>query len=314
MSYSDDLVARFWTYKQTVLGTCCPDVEEQERRGCRPPVFLKAYASKNVLLHPALSSEQRSSVLAMIPQPKRHKWFRSMKSSQALAQSIFGNLAVLNKMDILAALVTTDGQQPFAAVTKEQIRLEHGIKYLGEVDGRITEVDVLFDAPVRIAVECKLAEDGVGSCSRTTSKAKSAERCTGAYRVQRQRNTRCSLTELGIKYWDYIPRLFNWADCVDHDPCPVNLTYQLVRNVLAAAVSPDGSLIEGGGVAVLLHDARNPAFQTGGRGDAAFHKVRAALRCPLTLQRLTWQAVLTCMRSDPSLDGLTKQVLHKYGI
>jgi hypothetical protein len=57
----------------------------------RPPVFLAGHATSNLLLPP--DADLVSSVVKMVPVAARHRWFRSMKSSQALTQSVFGALA-----------------------------------------------------------------------------------------------------------------------------------------------------------------------------------------------------------------------------
>ena len=67
-----------------------------------------------------------------------------------------------------------------------------------------------------------------------------ADFCDGAYTHQRSRKERCSLTEIGVLYWKYIPSLLKWKNDIDLVPCPLNFTYQLVRNLLAACVRPNG--------------------------------------------------------------------------
>jgi hypothetical protein len=67
-------------------------------------------------------------------------------------------------------------------------------------------------------------------------------------------------------------------------------------------------------VAVLLYDARNPAFLLGGAGYVAFDQARAALRTAGMLQRCSWQAVIRGLRSDPALAWLTDRLLQKYGL
>ena len=47
-------------------------------------------------------------------------------------------------------------------------------------------------------------------------------------------------------------------------PCPLDGTYQLARNVLAACVRPDGTVDANGGHALVIYDDRNPAFLPGG--------------------------------------------------
>ena len=47
----------------------------------------------------------------------------------------------------------------------------------------------------------------------------------------------------GILYWNHVPHMFRWPADADHECCPFGSTYQLVRNVLAVALSPRVALI-----------------------------------------------------------------------
>ena len=75
---------------------------------------------------------------------------------------------------------------------------------------------------------------------------------------------RCSLTESGVRYWQYLPELFDWPADRNMKPCPLDGTYQLARNILAACVRPDGTVDANGGHALVIYDDRNPAFLPGG--------------------------------------------------
>ena len=69
-----------------------------ERRA-NPPVFTKEMAHRN-LVRPA-DENRAAHVRNMVTEGKGHRWFRSMKSSQALAQSVFGNLLEAGHLDLL---------------------------------------------------------------------------------------------------------------------------------------------------------------------------------------------------------------------
>ena len=73
--------------------------------------------------------------------------------------------------------------------------------------------------------------------------------------------------------------------------------YQLVRNLLATCLSPEGEILTDARV-VLLHDERNPAFQPGGDGWRAYQQVRSMLLDPRMLQRTSWQRLARLLRSD----------------
>ena len=96
-------------------------------------------------------------------------------------------------------------------------------------------------------------------------------------------------------------------------PCPLRSTYQLVRNILAACVRPNGDL-DPAGYAVLLYDARNPEFAQGGKGYLAWQAVKSALRNPVLLRRCTWQELVACLRRDDQLHWLTEALRSKYGL
>ena len=121
--------------------------------------------------------------------------------------------------------------------------------------------------------------------------------------------------------WEHIPKFFSWDPNKDYDPCPLNHTYQLVRNVLAAGLRP----AEGNhnlknpklayGHAVLVHDERNPEFLEGGTGWEAWKKMRAGLKkgkedC---LRKCTWQEIIFAMKKEPALSWLVEMLHEKYG-
>jgi len=84
--------------------------------------------------------------------------------------------------------------------------MEHEVRILNEP--RPTSLDVFISGRHRIAIECKLSETEFGTCSRPRLSKGSPEYCDGSYTVQGGRKTRCALTEIGVRYWGHIPRLF----------------------------------------------------------------------------------------------------------
>jgi hypothetical protein len=156
-----------------------------------------------------------------------------MKSSQALTQSVFANLIALGKLDLLAGLDDEDGGFVFfeRAPEPRDVQLEYPVDHLGEP--RRTSVDVFVRGSHPVAIECKLAETEIGACSRPRllSSEPNFERdhCDGSYTIQRGRRDRCSLTAIGVRYWECASELFCWPADQDLDPCPLRFTYQLVR-------------------------------------------------------------------------------------
>lgn len=314
--YRRDLIARFWAYAQNAFDS--QDFDRDDASIERPPVFIKDASLNNVLVNERAPAELRQRVLDEVPRRQQHLLFRSMSSSQALTQSVFGNLKVQGKLGQLADLRGDDGQPLFIPKPGQSIgvSLEHDVGHLHEP--RPTSVDVFIEnAGHKIAVECKLSEQEVGSCSRPrlTTKDTNYERdyCDGRYAIQRGRRARCSLTEIGVSYWSHLPQLFNWKADVDHEECPLRLTYQLVRNVLAACTTENDLASGQDNRAVLLYDERNPAFQPGGKGMVAWEQVKAALRNPALLQKCTWQQITEALRQDNELDWLVHVLNQKYG-
>ena len=317
-NYRRELVNRFWHYQSNFFKDQSLFDRPVVPNSIRPPVFRPEVAEENnILIKTDTTEEIKKELRSQIPRGKRHKWFRSMTSSQALAQSVFGNLKVFKKLDCLSEMKGDDGKPLFIRTPRnyEHFEMEYVVNYLGEP--RPTNIDVFFGGEYRVAVECKLAEYEVGSCSRPKLTSKDPnylnEYCDGRYVLQQRRLERCSLSAIGVKYWKYIPQLFNWSAHSDQIPCPLRHTYQLVRNILAACVRTDGVLDAMNGHAVLLYDARNPAFQPGGRAWNAWNKVHEALKNPALLQRCTWQQVLVALSCEPDLSWLVDQLKLKYG-
>ncbi len=315
-NFTKDLVSHFWNYRERYFRDRQELFDKPSRSKDRPPVFLRRASSENVLIKPGATEKIRQEVLDQIKQ--RHKWFHSMKSSQALAQSVFGNLRVFKKLECLADLKGDNGK-PLFIIGPDPYKnfcMEYEVDYLNEP--RQTNIDVFFDGDYRIAVECKLSEPEVGSCSRPRLRPKKdpayeEEYCDGRYVRQRSRKERCTLTELKIKYWEYIPKLMNWQVDIDHDKCPLRYTYQLIPNMLAVCVRPDGRLDPKHGHAVLLYDEHSPIFNPGGKGWNAWQNTKAALKDPGLLQMCTWQQVIGAMRRESNLSWLTDLLREKYG-
>jgi hypothetical protein len=128
------------------------------------------------------------------------------------------------------------------------------------------------------------------------------------------REKRCSLTEIGVAYWQYIPSLFNWENDIDMNPCPLNKNYQLVRNILAIGVKPDKSVSPNYGHAILIYDDRNPSCQQQGDIWRAYSETRDTLIEPKMLRKISWQRIVNYIRDKEILSWLSEQIDLKYGI
>ena len=279
--YKKRLVERYWTYQKA----CFPEVDEHFDRPYapdgRPPMFRWHQVRNNVITNPDTNQEEISHLLRLIPKGERHKWFRSMSSSQAVAQSVFGNLVVYGNLNQLAELEDKTGSPLFgeAQATTENFHMEYKIGYLGEP--RPTSFDCFLSGRYRVAIECKFTEAEFGSCSRPLLSPSASnydtDFCNGNYTEQRERKEKCSLTKVGVLYWKYIPDLFYWKRTVDFVPCPVYKNYQLVRNVLAACVDSKRNVADESGHVVVIFDERNPAFQVGRNALFSYEETRTAL-------------------------------------
>ena len=310
VTYSEILTQRLWSYRVATFPNQEVLFDTRLSRLPNPPVFTREASHRNVIVpdEPQLAT----AVLNLVPRTKRHKWFRSMKSSQALAQSVFGNLKVLHRTSCLSEVTADDDPIPAfgpGPIGPSDIELEHDVSSLNEV--RATSVDVLVSGSTSICVECKLSEQEVGCCSRPRLKKSHREYCDGSFARQGGRSHRCALAERGMSYWEHIPSVLSWDADRDQTPCPLAKPYQIVRNVLAAAVI-EGKVRRGRGHALLVYDDRNPAFQP--RDHGPFEELRAQLRDATVLRRCSWQAILTAMDRHDDLQWLVRALDRKYGL
>ena len=314
-NYVGSLVHRFWDYATADLADSLLETAQGDVR--RPPVFRKEEETHNILFPPSADPGLRAAVEATVPRAERHRWFRSMKSSQAVAQSVFGNLIVGGNLGLLTGLKSDDGLPALCdnldAVTAQ---LEYSVGHLGEP--RPTSVDLWINGSNRIAVECKLTESDFGTCSRPRLKEGrnsnyQRDYCDGNFNRQRGRQSRCSLTEIGVRYWDFVPAIFDWSGDADIIPCPLRNTYQLVRNVLAACVTQDGHIDMDNAHALVIYDARNPSFQEGGVAHNQWELARVALKEPGLLRSCSWQSLVEHLAQSGDVGWLVDELKKKYG-
>jgi hypothetical protein len=317
-NYKADLNQRYWEYQKSQFSNGLNFFDRPFAQDERPPVFITSESWRNVLINPTANQQEIDKLLALVPKGEKHKWFRSMNSSQALALSILGNLAINDSLHYLSEIKDDEGHDLFgkAQISSDNFEMEYKVNYLGEP--RSTSLDGYISGDYRIAIECKFTEAEVGTCSRprltSNDSNYESEHCNGAYSIQRERKERCSLTEVGVLYWKYIPSLFKWKNDSDLILCPLNKNYQLVRNVLAAGVKPDGTVSLNNGHAVLIYDERNPAFQNNGDGLIAYMEVQKALQEPTMLRKCSWQHIVQHLREKNILSWLTENLSLKYGL
>ncbi len=311
-NYSEEINKTLWTWAERHHASHLDGGKRQHR----PPVFAREHVALNVLLPPDGSNAEE--ILNAIPHNQRHKYFGSTRSSQALAQSVFGAIAATGQLDILRGITSECGRTAFFKDQKDwTIELEHEVNTLGEP--RPTSIDAFLCRHDNwVAIECKFTEPDFGTCSRPRLKlgdaCYNAQRCNGNYEVQAGRGERCALTSIGIKYWDHLPHLFDWQADRDHSPCPFSDAYQLARNALAAVVSHEGNIDPSQGHALIVYDARNPAFQVGGKANQQWEAIQAACLVPGLLRRISWQRLVKYIAKTPELNWLFESLQEKYGI
>ena len=130
----------------------------------------------------------------------------------------------------------------------------------------------------------------------------------------RGRRTSGSLTETRVRHWQSWPERFDGSEDRTMNPCPLDGTDQLARTVLAACVEPDGPVDADGDQALVIDDARHPAFLPGGEAarpeDAA---TGAFVRRP-RLPRCAWQRLVAHLSHDPDVAWLVNGFAAKDGI
>jgi hypothetical protein len=175
-----------------------------------------------------------------------HRGAAQPHSSQALAVSVFGTLAVHPEREVLVETMLrfAFGWDP-TGENGWRVDLEKTMdrSLLGE--WQPTQIDVLLSSETSaVALECKFTEAGGGTCSQVKPKPPSSgvhkglRQCDGTYREQRNpannKTARCALSAKGVRYWTHIPTYLDVAADQDHVPCPfAGPAYQYMRTVLA---------------------------------------------------------------------------------
>jgi hypothetical protein len=305
-SYVADLTDRLWEYRHARFAGKDGLFDPKYAAFPKPPVFGKDHTDWNVIATKG-DPVKASAVRALIPTNKRHRWFRSMKSSQALALSVFGNLKVFGHTDVLTT-VQSDGNGGPAfgqgPIVPDDVILEHEARLPGERTS--TSIDVLIAGATTVCIECKLSEAEIGPCSRPQLPPERVGHCDGANPV-RGTGLKCPLADRGVKYWDTIPQFVQIEKWKTHSGCPLLVPYQLVRNVLAANPSASKN-----GHALLVYDARNPAFWPSRGG--VFEALQGDLHDGSLLRRCSWQGILAAMNTREELQGLVREIELKYGL
>lgn len=293
--YKIELISRCRDYGKSFSGAI--DTETGEGH-----VFLREQEDLN-LLNPTLAS--------FIPRHNRHKWFRSMLSSQALAVSALGTMAQRRELPLLSELQCDDSLM--LAPEKLDFHLkafEFTPKWL-EMGKRKSQIDAYAESPRwRLAIECKLTEPDVGHCQMS----KDGEPQTAYDELPGYKFCNRVMYN-GAAYWRYWPEISHLPlpeACADD--CPMHRTYQLARNVICAGIDQETGGFDGRGTALLLYDERNPSFQVNGDGLRSYETLKKALKDTSMLRSATWQSLAGLLVVSGGYEDLLLFLKEKYGI
>ena len=105
--YEKALLGQLWNWADRYHSS---ELDGGSRMG-RPPVLQPEFASKPVLV--PSDPTRASGVASVVPEEERNRWFRSFKSSQALAQSVFGAVGSFRRLDLLDGVIADCGRPDF---------------------------------------------------------------------------------------------------------------------------------------------------------------------------------------------------------
>ncbi len=167
-------------------------------------------------------------------------------SSQALAVDVFGTLQQAAGRDRALAAVARAAGVPTAGPWTVALEWHDPGNALREKQP--TWVDAVARSPHSlIFFECKFTEHDGGRCTQTQANPRGQRPCTGRYMWQTNpangREARCALTGKGIRYWEEIPRVFDYDAEASYFECPfAGAWFQWMRNltVCAAAARREG--------------------------------------------------------------------------
>jgi hypothetical protein len=294
-AYRNKLVSRCREYGKSFSGAI--DAEHGEGH-----VFLPARQDLNLF---------DENLAEFIPAHNRHRWFRSMLSSQALAVSVIGTIVERDGPALLSELRCED--------SLPLLPDQHGFQLVGfeyaptwlERGKRKSQIDAFLESPGwRLAIECKLTEQDIGHCQMSKDgEAQSAYRDLPGFDF-------CHRVKFnGATYWSYWQQISsNPIPAVCSEECPLHRTYQMARNVICAGLDPKTGEFDGLGTALLLYDQRNPSFQPAGDAFQSCTMLKSTLKNISALRTATWQSLAGLLRFAGTYEDLLDYLDLKYGI
>jgi len=176
-----------------------------------------------------------------------HKYLHHGLSSQAMVFNLVGPLIVRNDLEPLRiALASQNLKWPSGQVDASFEYDDRSI--FNEDRGQPTSIDLILSGESNtVFVEAKLVERGFGGCS-----VFAGGDCEGM-NPRHNNYENCYLHHIGRLYWNQMEELgFLETAMLNGKICPFVNYYQFFRELIFALVK--------GGIFVLLHDERNPAF------------------------------------------------------
>jgi len=164
-------------------------------------------------------------------------------SSQVLALDVFGTLKYCRSRDRICDHLAVLLEVPAGGPWDIHLEYQDPDNTLHEAQHK-SQLDVLLQgARSLIVLECKFAETKLEPCGQTGKTQKGLVQCNGNYEQQvnpaNQRIAMCALTGKNIRYWEYVPRVFQFSADEPHRPCPfASPWYQWMRSsVMACALA-----------------------------------------------------------------------------
>jgi len=238
----------------------------------------------------------------------------SPRSSQALAVDVFGTIALSPNRDTALDALAAELGMPTGGPWQVDLEWWDRQNALGE--SQSTPMDVVLRSPTLfICVECKFAEPDGGICKQTKPGKHLPAQCNGNYAEQvnphNSLRARCALSAKGMRYWEWVPRIFKFNGETDHQPCPfAGPWYQWMRLMAITAAVAEREGRQAAFVVAYVDATRLPMAR---KDWTAF---RAILRDDaMPFQTLSFQRVLALAASaapdDPTWPDLTAWVEGK---
>ena len=167
-----------------------------------------------------------------------------------------------------------------------------------------------------MAAECTCTEREFGRCARPTVRPSrnvhdARDHGDGSDTCPCGRRTSGSLTETRVRDWQDWPDRFDGSADRHMTPCPPDGTDHLARHVLAACIESDGPVDADGDQALVIDDARHPAFLPGGEAARPWDAATGARVRRPRRRRCSWPRLVAPRSHDPDVarrvNGLAAQ-------